>query len=48
MTDKIFQERVDAKACEWLLTQLSVDAFNDHLTDEDKHNQINFTAQKRF
>ena len=48
MTDKIFQERVDAKACEWLLTQLSVDAFNDHLTDEDKHNQINFTATKKI
>ena len=48
MTDKIFQERVDAKACEWLLTQLSVDAFNDQLTDEDKHNQINFTATKKI
>jgi len=45
---KTFQERVDVKACEWLLTQLSIDTFNDHLTDEDKHNQVNFTATKKI
>jgi len=47
-TNKTFQERVDVKACEWLLTQLSIDTFNDHLTDEDKHNQVNFTATKKI
>jgi hypothetical protein len=47
-TNKTFQERVDVRACEWLLTQLSIDTFNDHLTDEDKHNQVNFTATKKI
>ena len=48
MTNKIFQERVDTRACEWLLTQLSMDTFNDNLNDEDKHNQVNFTATKKI
>jgi len=45
---KTFQERVDVRACEWLLTQLSIDTFNDHLTEEDKNNQVNFTATKKI
>jgi hypothetical protein len=47
-TNKTFQEQVDVKACEWLLTQLSTDTFNDHLTDEDKDNKVNFTATKKI
>jgi hypothetical protein len=45
---KTFQERVDTRACEWLLTQLSTDTFNDQLTDGDKHDLINFTATKKI
>jgi len=45
---KTFQERVDVRACEWLLTQLSIDTFNDRLTEEDKNNQVNFTATKKI
>jgi hypothetical protein len=46
-TNKRLQERVDGRACDWLITQLSNDFFGGNATDEDKHNQINYTATKR-
>jgi len=46
-TNKRLQERVDGRACDWLITQLSNDFFGGNATDEDKHNQINYTTTKR-
>jgi len=46
---KIFEERVDVNACEWLLSQMSATDFHDQLTEGDKeNNQVTFAAAKKI